>query len=207
MCYLYNGKSYEVLITRKRMKNIRYRYKDGKIYISAPRIVSEARIFKGLDKFAKTLLVDKPSPNGEDFIFLFGYRYQFSSNGGIIQFSNGDSIIYKDKDDFNKKIKKMFLNVVTHRVRYYENLMGLAPHNVKVRDMKTRYGSNSKATRSVTFALLLYHYSMDIIDSVIVHELSHSIVFDHSKAFYSVVFKYCPSYKTLHNKLKKGIFL
>ena len=116
------------------------------------------------------------------------------------------SFKYKDDKDFDKKNKKQFLDLLTERARYYEKIMGLAPHNVRVRVMSTRYGSNSKKTRSITYSYDLYHYSVNILDAIIVHELSHSIVFNHSKKFYDVVCKYCPNYKRLHANLRKGIY-
>ena len=41
---------------------------------------------------------------------------------------------------------------------------------------------------------------------VCVHELAHILVYDHSKEFYDVVYKYYPNYKECHTKLRKGEF-
>ena len=206
--FTYLDKEYPVVITRKKMRRICYRLREDTFYISAPRLVSIDRIYSSLVKFAPKLIESqKPAPIGNNFVYVLGYKCSFDPNGGVLNFNNGESIKYKNREDFEKKMKKVLLRICTNRVRYFENLMRLEPHNVRVRDMSTRYGSNSKHTRTVTFALTLYHYSVDILDSIIVHELSHTIVFDHSKAFYDVVFKYCPNYKALHNKIKKGIYL
>lgn len=206
--FVYKDKIYNVEITRKRMKNIRYRLNDNTFKISAPYLATHRSIMSGLNKFADRLIASqKPKASGNDFIYIFGYRYFFSNNGGEINFSNGQKLKYSSFDDFEKKMKKIFLPIVTERVRYFEHLMNLKPHNVRVRKMTSRYGSNSKRTHTVTFALKLYSYSVDILDAIVVHELSHTVVFNHSKAFYDVVFKYCPNYKVLHNKLRKGEFL
>ena len=105
-----------------------------------------------------------------------------------------------------KKIKPIFLDVLTKRVRYYEKLMGVSSYQVSVRNMKTRFGSNSKRTKRLNFALLLVHYSTPIIDSVIVHELAHIVEFNHSKKFYDVIYKYCPDYNRYRKLLLKGIY-
>ena len=206
--YLYNGHVYQVEITRKRMRNIRYRLKDNTFIISAPYLASQASIKRGLDKFAERLIkAQKPSHIGNDYVYIFGHKYQFNSSGGELHFTDGQILKYSSIDDFEKKMKKFFLPLVISRVRYFENLMALKPHNIRVRKMNTRYGSNSKHTYTVTFALKLYSYSIDILDAIVVHELSHSVVFNHSKAFYDVVYKYCPNYDALHRKLRKGEFL
>ena len=206
--YVYLNKEYKVEITRKSMRNIRYRLKDDTFIISAPYLASIGSIKRGLDKFAGKLIESqKPSNIGNDFVYIFGNKYHFNSKGGELHFTNGQILKYSSVDDFEKKMKKIFLPIVESRVRYFENLMQLKPHNVRVRKMTTRYGSNSKHTHSVTFSLKLYSYSIDILDSIVVHELSHTVVFNHSKAFYDVVYKYCPNYDALHRKLRKGEFL
>ena len=206
--YVYKDEEFKVEITRKRMRNIRYRLIDNTFKISAPYLASNASIKRGLDRFAERLIKDrKPTSVGKDYIYLFGYKYPFNQDGGIIQFSDGQKLKYSSYDDFEKKMKKFFLPIVTSRVRYFEHLMQLKPHNVRVRKMTSRYGSNSKHTHTVTFALKLFSYSIDILDSIVVHELSHTVVFNHSKAFYDVVYKYCPNYESLHRKLRKGEFL
>ena len=79
-------------------------------------------------------------------------------------------------------------------------------YKIRVRKMKSRYGSNSRKTMSLAFNLSLVHYSPEIIDSVIIHELVHDKVFNHSEKFYNEVYKYCPNYKALKRKLNKGIY-
>ena len=82
-----------------------------------------------------------------------------------------------------------------------------APHfQVKVRQMKSRYGSNNRSNKTITYSLVLLHYSIEIIDSVIVHELSHHFVYDHSPNFYKVLYKYCPNYDILRKKLIRSEF-
>ena len=206
--YVYQDKEYKVEITKKRMRTIRYRLQGDTFKISAPYLVSMRSIYEGLNKYAGMLIEkQKPARNGDDFVYIFGIKYPFHQGGGEVHFTNGQILKYSSFDDFEKKMKKVYLPLVTSRVRYYENLMHLEPHNVRVRKMNSRYGSNSKYTHTVTFALKLYSYSIDILDAIVVHELSHTIVFDHSKAFYDVVYKYCPNYKALHKKLRKGEFL
>ena len=88
----------------------------------------------------------------------------------------------------------------------YENKMNLPSYRISVRNMTTRYGSNSLRSKHITFALVLVHYSTEIIDSVIVHELAHIKEFNHSQKFYDVVYKYYPNYDECHAKLRKGIY-
>lgn len=207
--YEYEGVTYPVIITRKSMRSIRYYFKNGAFYISAPRfLVSKKSIFDGLDRFAgKLIKADKRSAaRGKDYIYLLGTKVAIAE-GGEIPFNDGTKIVYKSQEDLDKKLKKWFLTYIEKRHRYYENLMGIKKeYKVKVRKMSSRYGSNSSQTHSICYSLILMHYTSDVIDSVIVHELAHDAVHNHSKTFYDVVYKYCPNYDLLHKRLRKGEF-
>ena len=207
--FVYEDKEYKVVVTYKNIRSIRYTYKDGVFRVSAPRFfVTEKRIIDGLNKFAPKLIkADVRSyASGDDFIYLLGHKISISE-AGQINFTNREPIKYKSRDDLEKKLRKFFLEIVTSRTRYYESVMGIRkPYNVHVRKMTTRYGSNSYATHSITYSMVLLHYSIDIIDSVVVHELAHDKERNHSNKFYNVVYKYCPNYKELHKRLRKGMF-
>ena len=207
--YQHNGVSYPVVVTRKRMKNIRYTFKNETFYVSAPYFfVTRKSIMQGLDKFADKLIKNNKEKTacGDDFIYLLGYKIQIQESGEIA-FTNGETIKYKDREDLDKKLKKWFVKYLEVRVRYYEQQMGISKsYKVRVRKMSSRYGSNSSATHALTFSMILIHYSHDVIDSVIIHELAHDKIKDHSKRFYDVVYKYCPNYDSLHKRLRKGEF-
>ena len=207
--YKYNDKEYPVIVTRKSIRSIRYTFRDGKFYVSAPHFFAgKGRIIDGLDRFAARLIKSdhKSKARGEDYIYLLGTKVQIQ-NEGEINFSDGVNIKYKSAEDLDKKLKKWFLKLVENRHRYYEKLMEIKkPYKVKVRKMSSRYGSNSSQTHSITYSLILMHYTIDVIDSVIVHELVHDKVHNHSNKFYDVVYKYCPDYDKLHKRLRKGEF-
>ena len=80
------------------------------------------------------------------------------------------------------------------------------PYNVSLYYKSSAYGTNTLGSHKIILSSYLIHFSMDIIDSVIVHELAHFYIRNHSKSFYNVVYKFCPKYDELHKKLSGGIF-
>lgn len=208
--YSYNGVDYPVIITRKRMKNIRYTFKDGAFHVSAPRFFAGKKdIIKGLDKFAEKLISsDKKSKlAGDNFIYIFGEKKNLVESGEISIDEGRVIIIYKNKDELNKKLSKWFLKHLEERTRFFESMMNIEkPYKVKLRKMSSRYGSNSSYTHSITYSSILIHYPKEVIDSVVVHELAHHFVRNHSQQFYSVIYQYCPNYDILHKQLRKGEF-
>ena len=205
--YQVDDKDYQVQITYKRVKNINYRYKDGVFFVSCSRFRSISAIKSGLDKFAKRLIKRTPTRKGEteEYIYIFGDKYDFSFPGEIT-LPSGDRFIYKTIEDLHKKLKKWFLNYATIETHKMAETMSAPQYRVKVRKMVSRYGTNSRHTKSITYSLTLLHYSPEIIESVIVHELVHCFVFNHSDNFYRLLYKYSPDYDILRKKLIKAEF-
>lgn len=203
--YKVNEKEYPVRIIHKRIKRIYFKFINNEFVISCHPMTSKHSVIKGLDKFGKGLVARgaKETPIGDDYIYLYGNKVSLM-NYGEIKFTNSDPIVYKSKEELFKKLKKQFLTVMTNRTKYFASIMNLPEYKVSVRNMSTRYGSNSKRTKSIHYSTLLMHYSGEIIDSVVVHELAHILVFNHSKAFYDVVYKYCPKYQEYRKKLIRG---
>ena len=205
--YTREGKNYPVTINRKKIHSIRYKYRDGGFVVSASYLVSKEQISRGLDKYFDRLTKENPHYSGitDEYVYLLGKKIAIQSEGKI-NFSDGSVLLYESKEDLMKKLKKWFLKYITYRHRQYEKKMKCYENKVRVRSMYTRYGSNSISNKSITYSSILMHYSPDIIDSVIVHELSHCFETGHDAKFYKIVRTYCPNYDELHNKLRKGIY-
>ncbi|MBE5959426.1 MAG: M48 family metallopeptidase [Lachnospiraceae bacterium] len=88
------------------------------------------------------------------------------------------------------------------RVEYFANVMNVTYGRVSIRNQKTRWGSCS-SKGNLNFNYRLYFLDTELMDYVIVHELSHRIHMNHSKDFWNVVEKYCPDYRQYRDKLSK----
>ena len=205
--YNINGRNYDVAITYKRIRNIHFRFDGEKFLISCPKRTSWSAIKSGLDKYAKKLIdrCVKVNAISSDYIYIFGNKIELSDSG-LITMVDGTLIRYDDTNQLLKKLRKLFLNYVTSRTVFFEQQMNAPHYLVKVRQMKSRYGSNNRSKKTITYSLTLLHYSKEIIDSVIIHELTHCFVYDHSDKFYRLLYKYCPNYDILRKKLIKAEF-
>ena len=205
--YKHGDETYQVNVKSKKVRSIRYRYRNGAFYVTAPRLTKMSTIVKGLDKFYDRLTIENPHCSGQtdDYIYLLGKKIPLQSEGKI-NFSDGSSLIYHDKEELDKKLRKWFLDYITYRHRKYEKEMKSYENKVRIRKMYTRYGSNSVGHKSITYSTILMHYTPDVIDSVIVHEIAHCFALGHDEKFYKIVKKYCPNYDYLHKRLRKGIY-
>ena len=80
----------------------------------------------------------------------------------------------------------------------FPELEGTPPFTL--RSMSRRWGSCHK-DGSLRFALRLYCASCECIDYIVVHEICHLVVFDHSKKFYQHVERVLPQWKDLQGEL------
>ena len=204
--YLYNNQEYLVNITYKRIKSVTYRYRNGAFFVSCHRLTTMNKIKSGLDRFAGKLIKRnaKEQGEGEDYIYIFGQRIPLNFPGDLM-FNNG-LIMFDNREQLHKKLRKEFLKYLTDRTAYYASLMKAPNYQVKLREMRSRYGSNNRSKKAITYTMMLIYYSPDIIDSVVVHELTHCFVFDHSDKFYRLLYKYCPDYDILRKRLIKANF-
>jgi len=143
--------------------------------------------------------------NLEDEVLLFGEIYSIDSD----EASYLRQKLARAKTDNKEKILSLYNDYyryksgeyLTQRVEYFSTLMNLQYSSLKFRKMKSRWGScNSR--KEIALNSELMKVDKKLIDYVIVHELSHLVHMNHSKAFHSLVTNYLPTPKNLRKELK-----
>lgn len=71
--------------------------------------------------------------------------------------------------------------------------IGIKPSKIIVKDLKGRWGSTLR--RTITLNSNLMKCSTDTIDYIIIHELCHLKIQDHSHRYWNLVRKYYPKYE------------
>jgi len=95
------------------------------------------------------------------------------------------------------------LDVIPERVKHYAALVGVDYGRVTIRAQKTRWGSCS-TKGNLNFNCLLMLAPPETLDAVVVHELCHRKVMDHSPAFYAEVLRVMPDYYERDRWLKEN---
>jgi len=207
----------KVEITYKRIKNLHLRVKDGIVKVSSPMMVSKQRIMKfvndNLDFINKQLnrqeiINEKNSRNINDEVRLLNKKYTILSTSLKPKYS--DHYIFVKQDiDINKQIKKLFKSkleeIMKEKTLKYFTLMNLNCKfpNLVIKDVKSKWGSYSKRKHEIIYSSNIIFKDESVYDYLVVHELAHILQYNHSKAFYDIVSKYCPNYKVLRKKLKE----
>lgn len=203
-----NNNIYDVdIIYKKGKKNITFRFKNNKFIITSPNKILPNDLINKLLKYGDKLIKKSSIPQliSKDYVYILGIKINIK-NVNYIKFKNDSYLYFDNLDDLKNKLNDKFYALAKQYLQYYQSLMNINEDlKLKTSYLKTRYGSFSKKTNTVSLNTILYHYDIEYLKSVIVHELAHYYQMNHSKSFYQIVYKYYPNYKIIHNRLKRGI--
>lgn len=102
-----------------------------------------------------------------------------------------------------KSQKNNLLLRISDFVEKYEIILNIKVNRISLRKMKTLWGSCSYIEKNICFNSMLYHMSDYFLEYIVLHEMAHLFVHNHSKAFYDLVKKYMPDYKKRWTEYKK----
>ncbi len=102
-----------------------------------------------------------------------------------------------------KQIKKKARKVIPERVEHYAKLAGISYNRIFIRLQKSRWGSCS-TDGNLNFNCLLVLMPLQVLDSIVVHELCHRRHMNHSREFYDEVLRIFPDYKKCSKWLKQN---
>lgn len=210
-------KKYPITYTlvTKQVKNINMRISSrGEIVVSANPFVPMDKIddfvsgkaswiiknLKSLEEKTQHTMID------DKHIMLFGNSLKIRKTSGkynhvsydkdtlYVQCKEGSDTEKVIRQFLDKLCKDVFLDIATLTYRSLSDYHLEFPQ-IKIRDMKSRWGSCTPAKNSITLNKKLIHYPFEFMEYVILHEFVHFIQPNHSKAFYHIIENYMPDYK------------
>ena len=101
------------------------------------------------------------------------------------------------------QMKRQVRETVESRVAHFSALMGVRPTGIGITSARTRWGSCSAQNR-LNFTYRLALLPPEAVDYIVVHELAHIRVKNHSAKFYHEVEKYLPDYRERIALLKQA---
>lgn len=211
MKYEIDNQIYEVVITKKNNKNTYIRVKnDLKIYVTTNYLTSKYYVKKLLSEnensIKRMLTIQQKKNEKQGKFYYLGKEYDIIIMPTIDNLTFiDDKIRVKSNDQLKRWYKKQMNKIFKEHLDYnYHLFEEKIPYPIlKIRTMKTRWGVCNKRDNSVTLNANLLRETVDKLDYVIIHELSHFVHFDHSKEFWNLVGKYCPQYKKIRQEMKE----
>lgn len=211
--------NYYLIRSKNRIKTITARFVDNSIYIYTPLMINMSLIEKFLEKNKEQMMNYLKNCIDENKFLYLGEKYEVIVVESKLLIKHVCSIneqdkvlyVYKSRGNFDLKEvlnqwkKEVLLELIQDRVEYFisKYKFNFDPkiNHISVKKMSSKWGSCS-IQHNLNFNLNLIEKRMDIIDYVIVHELTHTINFNHSKDFWNNVNKVIPNYIKLRQELK-----
>lgn len=101
-----------------------------------------------------------------------------------------------------KEYRRQAAKTLAERTAYWAERMGVTYGRITIREQVTRWGSCS-AKGNLNFNYQLAYLPQELLDYVVVHELSHRRHMNHSAEFWQEVEKYYPAYEVCRKRLKE----
>lgn len=151
----------------------------------------------------------------QEFYFAkTNYKLIFTNRRGV-QFM--DDTFYINNKTRTELIEKHIINklieIYTPRLKQYIREVNNRTYNyeyreIDVKNLKSKWG-HCTSTNNLMFNLKLLNGPIDVLDYVIIHELAHIRVKNHSSTFWKEVERFCINHKDMKKKLRispPGIF-
>ena len=170
----------KISIIRSSRKTLSIQLKNGEIIARAPLRMKDKDIYSFIE--SKKLWIEKNLAKIEE-------REKANSNAEPFT------------QDEIKALAEKAKVIISERVQYYAPMIGVTYNRITIRCQRTRWGSCS-SKGNLNFNCLLALFPLEIIDSVVVHELCHRKHMNHSPQFYAEIEKVFPEYRRCNKWLK-----
>lgn len=144
---------------------------------------------------------------GQEYVLEIRKYLSYKKPGVMLE---GDKLVVLTAETENSVVEKAVLgwyanrakSIIPKRVELYRRRMQEEIKCIRIKDVKSRWGSCS-SKRNLNFNWRLVMAPMEVLDYVVVHELCHLKEMNHSKNFWRLVEEIQPDYKKHKNWLKE----
>ena len=208
---------------RKNMKNIYLKVeKNADVVVSAPPRTPNYLIKKlirdNIDEIKlrrNNILMNgytvKQYVTGEKHI-IFGKEFVLEvklGNKNVVRLSDDKIIlVIKDKDQDREQIvtsylRKVLYNKALEFSNKYEKIMGIHAEQLRIKKMKTRWGTCNIEAKRIWVNYELIKYPIECLEHIVVHELTHLLETNHTPRFYALLGKYYPNFRENDKLIKE----
>ena len=206
------------ILIRREVKHARLRVsEDGRVQIIAPPAFSDEDISAMLKKKARWIDKNLKYFKGmskidlhRNQLLLFGNRYNYFFDTTYDQkvivdhehktiTSKLDLLNPKTQEKWFKDISKKYLN---KRTQELSTEFKLPYKKLFIRKSKTKWGNCSRG-KNISLNWKLIKAPKHVIDYLIIHELLHTVVMNHTHRFWTLMKSYYPDYKESVKWLEK----
>jgi predicted metal-dependent hydrolase len=170
----------------------------------------ERWIIEKLAKYSSAKPETKQIQNGDKIPYLGCYliievqpgdteRVNFNPENGMVRVTAGRDGL---RSTLERRYRIEARKKIEQKVENQSRAMGLSYRRITIKSQKTLWGSCSRK-HNLNFNWRLIMAPEPVIDYVVIHELAHIKVMNHSKRFWQMVEKYCPDWPKYRTWLRE----
>ena len=111
---------------------------------------------------------------------------------------------HQDREQIvTRELRKVFYNKCLEFLGKYEKLMNVHAEQLRIKKMKTRWGTCNIEAKRIWINYELVKYPIECLEHTIVHELTHLLETNHTPRFYTLLVKYYPNYRENDKLIKE----
>ena len=111
---------------------------------------------------------------------------------------------YQDREQIvTRELRKVVYNKCLEFLNKYEKLMNVHVEQLRIKKMKTRWGTCNIEAKRIWINYELVKYPIECLEHTIVHELTHLLETNHTPRFYTLLGKYYPNYRENDKLIKE----
>lgn len=202
---------YQIVRSKQRKKTLQIIIDDSSVQILAPASQSDKEIQKLVESKSKWIYqkqyhILQAKKLQDNTVFLYkGKKYPFKiikSDDEAVSISKGTFLI-KTRFSSQKKINGLYQDwicqrahpIIEKRVKLASKLTKIPVKKIRVKELSKRWGSLLD-DGSITVNLNLVKAPTRILDYVIIHELCHKKIPNHSARYWNLLHRFVPDYET-----------
>ena len=144
--------------------------------------------------------------------FIFGREFELEIRLGtknIVILSNEKMVlVIKNKEQNREQIvtnylRKVLYNKALEFINKYEENMGVHAEQLRIKKMKTRWGTCNIKAKRIWINYELVKYPIECLEHIVVHELTHLLETNHTPRFYELLGKYYPNFRENDKLIKE----
>ena len=209
-----NGKTLSYEFKRNTKNTYRIRLKGDTVYVSAPKRASKKAIEDIISERFDFLYEKLLAARLNKTVHLGGIPFTLLCRVGkksSVELTEGNLVVTAARDEkssferairaFYKKCVEAELIKLVYDAQY--DFREIEFPKITVSYMTSRFGCYNRKTNVVKLSSLLAKYDPKYIKPVLYHELSHTLEFNHSAAFYAVLEGKLPGARALDREMKR----
>jgi len=215
---------FNVIIEQKRIKNVYLRVDGLDIKVTAPKYMPKYEIYNFIEskknwiykvyEFSANKALNTVKYLGGEYFYIFNQKHNLKliigkKSVNII----GDTIYLSYPENSQKAIDYLYkvlnFKLLTKANEFLDKYLyvlqdygyNLRP-DLAAKPLKSKWGVCYTRNNSINISSYLIHYEQICLEYIIIHELTHFVVPNHSKRFYEIIEANMPDYKVANNLLK-----